>query len=314
MNLKPLELNGRVRQTERFLARLIGAEIELVTRLCPEQLTVLADGGQLEQVLMNLATNARDAMDGKGCLAIDTRRIEIEEEFVRLHGYGAPGSFALITVSDTGAGMDEETRDKIFEPFFTTKEAGHGTGLGLSIVYGIVKQHQGYINVYSEPGQGTCFRIYLPVVDGVEEKAARSLRQVTGGSETLLLAEDDPGVRALVKSVLEGAGYRVIEACDGEDAAVRFRDHLQEVDLLVLDVVMPKKNGRESFEEISAIRPGVKALFISGYTADIVSRNGLIDAGLDLLMKPLLPNQLLSKVRDLLDKEKIVPPEISVCQ
>ncbi|HJV35709.1 ATP-binding protein, partial [Geomonas sp.] len=265
----------------------------------------LADGGQLEQVLMNLATNARDAMAGKGCLAIDIRRIEIEEEFVRLHGYGAPGSFALITVSDTGAGMEQSVREKIFEPFFTTKETGHGTGLGLSIVYGIVKQHQGYINVYSEPGKGTSFRIYLPLIDAVEVTSALSLRQAGGGSETLLLAEDDPGVRALVRSVLVGAGYRVIEACDGEEAAAGFRDHLREVDLLVLDVVMPKKNGKESFEEISALRPGVKALFISGYPPDIVSRNGLIDSGVHLLMKPLLPNQLLAKVREMLDQQKL---------
>ncbi|HJV67230.1 MAG TPA: ATP-binding protein [Geomonas sp.] len=302
MNFKPLELNGRIRQTEKFLARLIGEEIELVSRLSTENLTVMADGGQLEQVLMNLAANARDAMSRQGCLAIESRRIEIDEEFVRLHGYGKPGSFALVSVSDTGTGMDQSTREKIFEPFFTTKETGQGTGLGLSIVYGIVKQHQGYINVYSEPGKGTSIHIYLPVIEATETRESFLLRQVRGGSETLLLAEDDPGVRVLVKSVLEGSGYRVIEACDGEDAAAKFRDYQAEVELLLLDVVMPRKNGREAWQEISAIRPGIKALFISGYAADIVSRNGLIDSGVQLVMKPLLPNQLLARIREVLDQ------------
>jgi two-component system cell cycle sensor histidine kinase/response regulator CckA len=308
MNIKAMELNGAVLNVEKFLARLIGEEIELVTRLSAERLTVMADSGQLEQVLTNLAANARDAMERKGCLIIDTRKIEIDQDFVRLHGYGKPGSFALISISDTGSGMDQVTREKIFEPFFTTKEVGCGTGLGLSIAYGIVKQHDGYINVYSEPGRGTTFNIYLPLVDREQEAAASRELQVPGGSETVLLAEDDQGVRALVKTVLAGSGYRVLEARDGEEAVRSFREFGEEIDLLVMDVVMPRKNGKEALLEIQALKPGVKAIFISGYTADIIDKNGLIDAGLHLLNKPLLPNQLLAKVREVLDEKQGLAP------
>ena len=301
MNPKPMDLNATVLNTEKFLARLIGEGIELVTKPSGEKVTVLGDSGQIEQVLTNLAANARDAMNGRGCLIIGTRKINIDQDFIRLHGYGKAGSFALISVSDTGSGMDEKIRGKIFEPFFTTKEVGYGTGLGLSIVYGIVKQHDGYINVYSEPGKGTTFNIYLPLVDGTQQAASVEQQQIPGGTETILLAEDDAGVRALVNSVLSGSGYRVIEAGDGEEAVRKFRENREEIDLLVMDVVMPKKNGKEAFLEISALKPGTKAIFISGYTADIIDKNGLIDAGLHLINKPLLPNQLLAKVRELLD-------------
>ncbi|HBG04306.1 MAG: hypothetical protein A2075_14120 [Geobacteraceae bacterium GWC2_58_44] len=311
MNPKPIELNATVLRTEKFLARLIGEEIELVTRLSGEEITVMADSGQLEQVLTNLAANARDAMQRKGCLIIGTSKLEIDQDFVRVHGYGRPGSFARISVSDTGAGMDERTREKIFEPFFTTKEVGHGTGLGLSIAYGIVKQHDGYINVYSEPGRGTTFNIYLPLVAGSQEAIRIEPPQIAGGSETILLAEDDEGVRALVRTVLTGSGYRVIEARDGEDAVVKFREHRELIDLLVMDVIMPKKNGKEAFLEISAMKPGTKAVFVSGYTADIIDKNGLIDAGLHLISKPLLPNQLLAKVRELLDGSETMDNEQS---
>ncbi|GFO55696.1 hypothetical protein GMSM_27030 [Geomonas sp. Red276] len=297
----PMRLNDRLRITQKFLARLIGEHIELITRFSTEELTVMADGNQLDQVLMNLAANARDAMGGKGCLVIGTRRLEIGEDFVRLHGYGKAGSFALLSVSDTGAGMDEATREKIFEPFFTTKPSGQGTGLGLSIVYGIVKQHQGYITVYSEPGQGTTFNIYLPLVDFVPVADAVERREAPGGSETILVAEDDPGVRTLLRSVLTGAGYRVFEAENGAEAVERFREHREEIDLLILDVVMPGKNGREALEEIRKVAPGTGALFISGYTADIVDRNGLVESGTELVMKPLLPDQLLATVRERLD-------------
>jgi len=301
MNPKPMDLNATVLNTEKFLARLIGEGIELMTKLSAEKVTVLGDSGQIEQVLTNLAANARDAMEGRGCLIIGTRKINIDQDFIRLHGYGKAGSCALISVSDTGGGMDEKTRGKIFEPFFTTKDVGYGTGLGLSIVYGIVKQHEGYINVYSEPGKGTTFNIYLPLIDGTQQAASLEPQQIPGGTETILLAEDDAGVRALVKSVLSGSGYRVIEARDGEEAVRKFRLNQEEIDLLVMDVVMPKKNGKETFLEISALKPDTKAIFISGYTADIIDKNGLIDAGLHLINKPLLPNQLLAKVRELLD-------------
>ncbi|GFO60569.1 hypothetical protein GMST_28940 [Geomonas silvestris] len=297
---RPLDLNQCVLKVEKFLARLIGEQIELVARLTPDKITVFADSTQLEQVLMNLAANARDAMDRRGCLIISTGRIRIDQEFVRLHGYGKPGDFAVLSVSDTGAGMSEVVREKIFEPFFTTKEMGHGTGLGLSIVYGIVKQHNGYINVYSESGHGTTFNIYLPVCGEPEAAPAPDSEPIAGGSETILLAEDDQSVRSLVRSVLTAQGYRVLEAADGAEALALFREHEQEIDLLILDVVMPKLNGKETFSEICARKPGSKAIFISGYTADIMDKNGLADQGLHLVNKPLLPSQLLSKVREVL--------------
>jgi two-component system, cell cycle sensor histidine kinase and response regulator CckA len=301
MDRRPIELNASVQKTEKFLERLIGEDIELITRLCAPKIVVMADSSQLEQVLMNLAANARDAMARKGRLVIGTSRLEIDAEFVELHGYGKPGPFALLTVSDTGAGMDEKTREKIFEPFFTTKEVGQGTGLGLSIAYGIVKQHDGFINVASEPGRGTTFSIYLPLIDASEDALGAGSDQACGGTETILLAEDDDGVRALVKIILTASGYRVIEARDGEDAVVKFRENIETVDLLLLDVVMPKMNGKESYLEIRALKPKTRAIFVSGYTADIIDRNGLLDAGLHLLSKPLLPNQLLAKVREVLE-------------
>ncbi|GFO69553.1 hypothetical protein GMLC_31320 [Geomonas limicola] len=297
---RPLDLNQCVHKVEKFLARLIGEQIELVARLGAERITVFADSTQLEQVLMNLAANARDAMERRGCLIISTGRIHIDQEFVRMHGYGKPGDFAVLSVSDTGSGMNEAVREKIFEPFFTTKEMGHGTGLGLSIVYGIVKQHNGYINVYSEPGHGTTFNIYLPVCGEPEATPAPDLEAIIGGTETILLAEDDLSVRSLVRSVLAAQGYRVIEAADGAEAVALFREHEEEIDLAILDVVMPKLNGRETYNEILARKPRTRAIFISGYTADIMDKNGLADHGLHLVNKPLLPSQLLSKIREVL--------------
>ena len=304
-NPRPMDLNQSVLKMEKFLERLIGEHIELVARLCREKVTILADSGQLEQVLMNLAANARDAMERRGCLIIGTGRIRIDQDFVRLHGYGAPGEFALLTVSDTGAGMDQETREKIFEPFFTTKESGHGTGLGLSIVYGIVKQHDGYINVYSEPGHGTTFNIYLPLCPEAQAAAEPQERSSRGGTETILLAEDEMAVRALVKSVLSAQGYRVIEAGNGEDALAKFIEHREEIDLVILDVVMPKKNGKETYLDICEVKPQTRAVFISGYTADIIDKNGLAGQGLHLISKPLLPSQLLAKVRDVLEEKQV---------
>ncbi|MBJ6727926.1 hybrid sensor histidine kinase/response regulator [Geomesophilobacter sediminis] len=300
---KPIELNQELRNFNRFLKRLIGEKIELVTRYADHPLTVLADRGQIEQVLMNLAANARDAMSGNGCLVIDLHPLTIDADFVKLHGFGPPGDYAVITVADTGAGMDEATREKIFEPFFTTKETGHGTGLGLSIVYGIVRQHRGHINVYSEAGKGTTMNIYLPLTADAAQPPLVVPEPMTAGHETVLLIEDDQSVRGLVGNVLQDAGYRVIEAVDGEEAVAKFRE-APETDLLLLDVIMPKKNGKETYEEIRALRPGVKAIFMSGYTADIVQKNGLIGDGLVIMNKPLAPNELLYKIREVLDRPR----------
>jgi polar amino acid transport system substrate-binding protein len=210
--------------------------------------------------------------------------------------------YALITVSDTGIGMDEKTRERIFEPYFTTKEMGRGTGLGLAIVYGIVKQQNGYINCYSEPGKGTTFRIYIPLVEAEAEKLeTEETLAPKGGTETILIAEDDANVRGLIRNILEGFGYTVIEAVDGEDAVKRFKENKDRIQLLLFDLIMPKKNGKDAYEDIKGIRPNIRAIFISGYAKDIIQRFG-IEEGIEFITKPVLPTELLRKVREELDK------------
>jgi CheY-like chemotaxis protein len=300
---RPLDLNDLVPKISKLIARLIGEDIELETVLAGGELPVLADSGRIEQVLMNLATNARDAMPGGGTLRIHTTRTLIDEVHAKAYGYGIPGEYALIAVSDSGAGMDARTRDQIFEPFFTTKEVGKGTGLGLATAYGIVKQHGGHITVYSEVGKGTVFRIYLPLIGAAVERVppAAAAPPPPRGSETILVAEDDPSLRAFAKNLLEEYGYRVIEARDGEEAVRRFREHPDEIGILLLDIVMPKMNGRIAYEEIAKLRPGIKVLFASGYTADIISVKDIIDEGLNFIQKPMAPRELLGKLRQVLD-------------
>lgn len=302
---KPINLNETIKQIEGLLLRLIGEYIEFETMLADEVLIVFADGSQIEQVLMNLCINARDAMPDGGRLIIETELVEFDDAYRKAHGYGKRGKYARISITDTGRGMDKRTRERIFEPFFTTKELGKGTGLGLSIVYGIIKQHNGYVNVYSEADRGTAFKIYLPIIESeVEEKEAPSAAssQIKGGSETLLVAEDDGEVRKFTKTLLERFGYKVKEAEDGEDAVMKFMENKDEVQLLILDVIMPKRNGKEAYEEIRKIRPDTKALFTSGYTADIINKKGILDEGLNFISKPFSTNDLLKKVREALDK------------
>ncbi|MBP1772294.1 MAG: sensor histidine kinase response regulator [Holophagaceae bacterium] len=300
---KPADLNAIVKSVDRLLARLIGEDIELNTELTGESLILMVDVGQIEQVLMNLATNARDAMPKGGTLTISTEARELGADFVHAHGFGKAGRYAVVTVSDNGVGMSEAIREKIFDPFFTTKEQGKGTGLGLSIVYGIVKQHEGAINVYSEPGKGTTFRIYLPLVAiPVETERPEQGTPPQGGTETILLAEDDQGVRTLTTTYLREFGYRVIEAVDGRDAVETYTEHAGEIDLLILDVIMPKMSGKDAFDAIRAQHPEAKALFISGYTADALHRKGIFEEGIQFLAKPMSPFELLKKVRSLLDE------------
>jgi two-component system cell cycle sensor histidine kinase/response regulator CckA len=227
----------------------------------------------------------------------------LDDDFVITHGYGVPGKFVLIAVSDTGVGMDEDIRERIFEPFLKTKKTGKGTGLGLAIVYGIVKQHEGYINVHSEPGEGTTFKIYLPQVedDGIKMEIAGA-KVPPRGSEIVLLAEDEPMVRTLTKSVLEEFGYTVIEAEDGADAVDKFQENKDRIQLIVLDVIMPRKNGKEAYDIIKSIRPDIKALFMSGYAGDILSSRGILNEKLCFVSKPLTQSVLLQKVREVLDK------------
>lgn len=298
---KPVSLNAIINKVEKLLVRFIREDIELTSTLAAEDLTVMADPAQIEQVLINLVANARDAMPNGGRLRISTDIVELDREFIRVHGYGTPGRFASLTCSDNGSGMDKETAQRIFEPFYTTKETGKGTGLGLAIVYGIVQQHKGYINCYSEPGRGTTFRIYLPLTAALPE-TARVVPEIPPkwGDEVILVAEDDDAARSLFKQVLETYGYKVIEAVDGEDAIAKFIENKDEIKLVILDVIMPKKNGKEACERILQVKPEMKCLFTSGYTAEV------FDEGENKLQhflpKPVIPTMLLRKIREILDK------------
>jgi CheY-like chemotaxis protein len=238
-----------------------------------------------------------------GRIALRTESVQMDKKFIEAHGYGKPGKYALILVSDTGEGMDAKTLEKIFEPFFTTKEQEKGTGLGLSMVYGIVKQHGGYIDVYSEQGRDTTFRIYLPLHRGAakEEQQEADVIPVKEGSETILIAEDNPAMRKLTSTILRHYGYSVVEAVDGEDAVTKFRENKDSIVLILLDGIMPKKNGKEAYEEIRLINPSIRTIFISGYAEDIFSKKGLLDPGINFIQKPVRPSDLLRKVREVLD-------------
>jgi PAS domain S-box-containing protein len=304
IHLKPVNLTEVIKGVEKLLLKLLGERIQFKTVFADEDLVVMADSNQLEQVFMNLIINARDAMPNGGLLMVETERIVIDKKYKKTHGYGEPGDYALISVADTGPGMDEKTRARIFEPFFTTKEVGKGTGLGLSIVYGIIKQHNGYINVYSEIGKGTTFKIYLPLSEKNSEYSKHDFEdhEVSAGTETLLLAEDDTEVREFTKYILEESGYTVIESRDGDDAVDKFMENKGEIQLLLLDVIMPGKNGKEVYHEISRENPDVKVLFMSGYTANIIHKKGILDDGLDVILKPVSPRKLLQKIREVLDR------------
>ncbi|MFA4828917.1 MAG: ATP-binding protein [Thermodesulfovibrionales bacterium] len=300
---RPVRLNDIVIKVEKLLHMILGENIGLNIMLAEEDLTVVADSGQIEQVLMNLCTNARDAMPGGGMLTIKTELAELDAEFRKTHGYGKPGLYAVISVADTGTGMDEKTRERIFEPFFTTKDVGKGTGLGLSIAYGIIRQHNGYINCDSETGKGTTFKAYLPLTGSVcEETESAADIALLHGSETVLVAEDDSDVRVVTKDMLEEFGYKVLEATDGEDAVNKFIENKDRIGFLLFDVKMPKKNGKEAYDEIKKIRPDIKALFLSGYAEDIINKERLYEDGINILAKPVPPTELLRKMRELLDR------------
>lgn len=299
---RSVAINDVVRSVTRFLTRIIGEDIELRTHIADKEIFVMADTGQIDQVLINLATNARDAMPAGGHLHIAVERVFLTKGEER-YGLERPGSYALVSVSDTGIGMEKEVLDKIFEPFFTTKEPGKGTGLGLSIIYGIVKQHNGAITVESRSGKGTTFKMYLPSIwGGIRQSKPCSLLPA-GGTETILLVEDEEIVRKLMGKILHNAGYTVITAHDGEDAVAKFRETCGDVSLVVTDVVMPKKNGKEVYEEVRRIRPEIKVIFTSGYSADIMQEKGITDETLDVVVKPISRSVLLSKVREVLDRK-----------
>jgi PAS domain S-box-containing protein len=306
VRLAPIDINEVLKKFGTFLMRLIREDIELSTTTSDERLTVLADKGQIEQALMNLVTNAQDSMPNGGRLLIETRRCSIDGSFIAAHGYGTPGAYVLISVSDTGVGMDEQTKQKIFEPFFTTKEVGKGTGLGLALVYGTVKKHEGFITVYSEPGKGTTFKIYLPLTDLPAEEPARpsafDAAYFTGGTETILLAEDDEALRNIVISVLDNAGYKVIVAVDGMDAVQKFIEHKNNIKLALLDVIMPKKNGQEVYKELMELCPDLQVIFMSGYTEGALDKPDMQGKRFSFIMKPVSPEELLRKIRSVLNE------------
>ncbi|RQW89191.1 MAG: PAS domain S-box protein [Geobacter sp.] len=302
VKLQAVMVNDIVGKSRELLSRLVREDIKLQV-ITGSSCAVQADSVQIEQIMMNLVTNARDAMPDGGRLTITTERIILDKEFIRMRGHGEPGPYALISVSDTGLGMEGKIRERIFEPFFTTKKTGKGTGLGLAIVYGIIKQHNGYIDVSSKPGKGTRFRIYLPVLqENTIQKESAEMTAPPVGSETILLAEDDQAVRNLAKSVLEEFGYRVIEAENGAVAIEKFLSHIRSIQLLLFDVMMPEKNGKEAYNEILKVQPEMKVLFMSGYTDDILSNSGIHEANLNLIAKPFTHTILLKKVREILDK------------
>ncbi|MFI5296429.1 MAG: PAS domain S-box protein [Thermodesulfovibrionales bacterium] len=305
LRLELLGINEVIGKFEKFLRRLLREDIELNIHYADEELKIMADRGQIEQVVMNLVTNARDAMPNKGRLSIETMRVVLGDDFVTVHGYGRTGDFAVIAVTDSGVGMDGETREKIFEPFFTTKEVGKGTGLGLATAYGIVKSHDGFINVYSEPGRGTSFKIYLPVVHpagGVQPPAVQQLEEIQGGTETILLAEDDAALLTMTSLVLRQMGYTVIEAANGNEAVDKFVEYKNAIKLVILDGIMPGMNGKEVYSEVTALCPDMRCLFISGYAEDIFTKDGIQQDEVAFLTKPILPSVLLKKVREVLDK------------
>lgn len=305
MNPMEANLNSIVHDMEMFLRRILGEDIHLTTCFNTVSLPVHVDSGQIEQVLMNLATNARDAMPKGGLLSIETDLRVLDVSFGKARGYTAvPGLYAFVTVTDSGNGMDEETLKMIFEPFYTTKEVGKGTGLGLSMVYGIVKQHNGYIDVSSEPGKGTTFTIYLPAMmkgTGAEKDTVDPVSPL-GGAETILVAEDDAAIRELMKLILEECGYKVVLAENGQDAVDKFIANQDTIQLVILDMIMPKMSGKEAYNEISRLKSGVRAIFSSGYTADFIQDRGDFDEGVELIMKPVRPMELLRKVREMLDR------------
>jgi two-component system cell cycle sensor histidine kinase/response regulator CckA len=303
---RTLSLDAVVAEMESMLRRLIGDDIDLVLVPAVALGSVKADPGQMEQVVANLAVNARDAMPQGGKLTIELHNVDIDEPYARQRGVSVPpGPYVMLAVSDTGTGMDEATRQRIFEPFFTTKAPGKGTGLGLSTVYGIVKQSNGFIWVYSEAGHGTSFKMYLPQVADVAggKRPVSAVRPATPGTETILLVEDVPGLRQVTRRMLESAGYTVLVAASGEEAMLALDRHTEPVHLVITDVVMPGMSGRTLAERLSQTRQPMKVLYMSGYTDDVVVRHGVLDEGVPFVSKPFTGGELIRKVREVLDSD-----------
>jgi CheY-like chemotaxis protein len=298
-----VNLNSVIVDVDRMLRRLISENVEIVTKPSPKLGSVKADIGQIEQVLLNLVINARDAMPSGGKLTMETANVELDDDYANKHAGVRPGAYVMLAVSDTGGGMDAETQSHIFEPFFTTKELGKGSGLGLATVYGIVQQSAGHIWVYSEPGRGSTFKVYLPRIEEPAEAVSRPAAPMPTirGNETILVAEDDRQVRDLTVAILKACGYLVIELENVLDAERVCQQHQAGIDLLLTDVVMREMSGPDLARRLQKIRPQTKVLFMSGYTDTAIVHQGVLDPGIAFLPKPFTPSGLAGKVRQVLD-------------
>jgi CheY-like chemotaxis protein len=288
----------------KMLRRLIGEDVDLAWEPGADLWEVHIDPGQVDQILANLCVNARDAIESTGKVTIETENVTIDAAYCAKHEGFKPGDFTMLAVSDDGCGMDRETLDHIFEPFYTTKDIGEGTGLGLATVYGIAKQNEGFVNVYSEPGKGTTFRIYLPRFEGGERTRAdrQDQAETIGGNETILLVEDEKSIRLTMRLFLEKLGYMVLAAEKPEKARTLLSSHAGTIDLLITDVVMPGMSGRELAESLTADHPDMRVLYMSGYTANVIAHRGVLEDGVDFLSKPITQAQLARKVREILDR------------
>lgn len=307
LNVVPMDLNDTMANLQKMLNRLIREDIRLSFAPCPGPLPVLADMNQIGQVVINLVTNARDAMPDGGAITISTRAEAISQAFVKRYGYGDVGTYAVVSVSDSGTGMDEETQKKIFEPFFTTKETGKGTGLGLAVVYGIIRQHKGIVRVESRLGEGSCFDVYLPLAEGIWGAQERSVEDLSlwRGSETILVAEDDEMVRNLAGDALRSSGYNVLLAEDGEAAIEIFKQQPEAIDLIVFDLIMPGRRGLDAYQTILEKAPKIKVLFVTGYSEAEIEKGDLRKLGLPLMQKPYALASFMAKVRQILDEKTV---------
>ncbi|HUO31062.1 MAG TPA: response regulator [Bryobacteraceae bacterium] len=301
---RTVQLNGLIVNMEKMLSRLIGEDIELITIPAADPATIVTDSGQLEQVIMNVVVNARDAMPGGGKLIIETANSEVDQTYAGMHVDLKPGSYVVLAISDTGMGMDSETIAHVFEPFFTTKAPGKGTGLGLATAYGIVKQSGGAISIYSEPSRGTTVKIHLPAAEPHPAMASEKPQMATlSGNETILVLEDEARVRKLICEVLTGRGYHVLEAVRGTDAIRMANEYDGRIHMLLTDVVMPEMSGPQALEQIRAQYPNMKVLFMSGYTDEAMAHHGILTSGAPFLQKPFLPDALARKVREVLSSQ-----------
>jgi CheY-like chemotaxis protein len=302
LEMKLVDLNNIVAAFEKMIQRIIGEDVEVATVLDPNLANIKGDPSQIQQALMNLSINARDAMPHGGRLSLETANVVLDQAYAKERPGVEPGPHVMLAVSDNGIGMNKETVAKLFEPFFTTKPAGKGTGLGLATVYGIAKQHGGTISVYSEPGHGTTFKIFFPqATDAAQpEKPAETKPRAATGKGAILVVEDDIAVRKLACSILQGHGYTVLEASSSHNALHLAETHDDPIDLLLTDVVMPRVNGKELYRRIAAVRPGIKVLYMSGYTADVIAHHGVLEAEIEFLPKPFTVEGLIGKIAAML--------------